>query len=72
MLIQKTSGLNFEFQSFSLSLRKLIVITIWEIQPVVTENHHFDNRDESLLVTIFRQMQRSISMVFQSNPPLQE
>ena len=72
MLIEKTSGLTFEFESSSLSLRMLIVITIWKIQPVVSENHLFDNRDESLSVTFFGQIQRSISMVFQRNPPLQE
>ena len=50
-----------------------------EIKAVVTEKHHFDSRDQSLLVTTFWNfwpikilMQGSISMVFQSNVPLQE
>ena len=38
-------------QVFSLSVKLLIVTLMIEIKPVVTEKHHFDNRDESFLIT---------------------
>ena len=48
-----------------------------EIERVVTEKDHFDNRGESFLISTFWKlwkikilMQGSISKVFESNPPL--
>ena len=50
-----------------------------EIKTVVTEKHHFDNRDESFLITTFWKfwtikvlMQGLILNVIQLDPPLQE
>ena len=57
----------------------LILTPMEEIKTVVTEKHHLDNREESIVLTTFRKfwsinilLQGLVSMVFQSNPPLQE
>ena len=64
---------------FSLGVKLLIVTLMKEIKAAVTERHNCDNRDESVLVTTFwnfwtikNLMQGLISLVYQSNPPLQE
>ena len=66
-------------ESFSLSVRLLIVTLMEGIKIVVTDKHHFDDRDESLLVTtswknwtIKFLMQGHFSLVFQSKPSLEE
>ena len=40
-------------ESFSLNAMLLIVTFVEESKPVITEKHHFDNRDESFLITTF-------------------
>ena len=56
---------------------KMFVRELKEIKPVITEEHHFDNRDEPFLTTIFWKVwtiiivtQKSKSKVFQPNSPL--
>ena len=58
-------------ESFSQSVRLLIATLIEGIKIVVTEKHHFDDRDESFLVTTFWKnwtirflMQGLLSLVF--------
>ena len=65
-------------ESFFLRARMLIVTLVKELKPVVTEKHHFDNRDESFVITTFWNSwtfniskRRSISTVLQSDLPLQ-
>ena len=62
---------------FSVNERLLIVTFLKEIEPVVTERHRFDRRDEPFSVTNFWKTwtnliakQGSISMVSQLNRPL--
>ena len=75
--MQKKQSTNFLVEFFSLSVTLLNYTFMKGIKPVVTEEHHFDNRDESFLVTIIWKnwtirilKQGSISMVFQANFPL--
>ena len=74
--IQKTEN---RLASFCLSVTLLMVTLMAEIITVVTQKHPFDIRDESFLVTTFWKfcsikilIHGLLSMVFQSNPPLQE
>ena len=66
-------------ESFSLSVRGLLVTVMKEIKTAVTEKHHSIIRDENVLVTGFWKfrtikvlMQGLMSVVFQSNPSLHE
>ena len=77
--MQKNEMTDIPIESFSLSTKLLMVTLMKEVKTVVTEKHHYDNRDDSFLVTTFWKlwtikisMQGSISIVFQSKPPLEE
>ena len=75
ILMQENQPTESCINSFSLSVKLMIVALMKEFKIVVTEKHYFDNRDESFLITTFWKiwtikilMQGSISIVFQSNP----
>ena len=49
----KNQMVEISFESFSLTVRLLILTIMKEVKPVVTEKRHLDNQNQSILATTF-------------------